>query len=96
MAKYVLVNVYDGYNNQAGVFTGATFPQNSVQQNLTGKLAAEAFRDKPSKNWNYRLYSYDPLGRITEQSAGQRVLTYNYDNLGNIKKININNNFNML
>jgi len=62
MAKYVLVNVYDDFNNRGGAFSGMTFPQNFVQGNLTGKLAAEAFRDKPLKNWNYKLYSYDPLG----------------------------------
>jgi hypothetical protein len=64
--KFVLFNIYDTYTPE-GVFTDFEYPQDFVQENLKGRLAAEAYRDKTGDGWNYKLHSYDHLGKIKEQ-----------------------------
>lgn len=81
------VNMYDSYN-PIGVFSTMSFPYSSSLGNLNGRLVGTAFRDKPGDPWNYKLYSYDYLGRIkydfVKLPNGQwKQIVHLYDNSGN-------------
>ena len=96
--NFVLVNMYDKYL-RTGVF--ANLPQAFADSliNLKGKLVATAFRDKTSNSWSYKLYSYDHLGRVRDEYVffqsirAYKKIANEYDNLGNLTKQNVNNQF---
>lgn len=62
----VVVNQYDSFV-QSGVFVDQDLPQTFAFENPKGRLTASVYRDKPGQTWNYKLYSYDHLGRIKDQ-----------------------------
>ncbi len=81
------VNMYDSYN-PTGVFSNMAFPYPGSLGNLNGRLVGTAYRDKPTDNWNYKLYSYDALGRVFfeyhKMPNGQwKKISHYYDNSGN-------------
>lgn len=64
----VQANQYDTFES-TGVFDEANLPQNYTMENLKGRLAASAYRDKPGLNqkWNFKLNSYDYCGQVKNQ-----------------------------
>ncbi|MEW6196810.1 MAG: RHS repeat domain-containing protein [Bacteroidota bacterium] len=62
----VAVNQYDSFV-QSGVFVNSNLPQSFTYENPKGRLTASAYRDIPGQEWDYKLYSYDHLGRIKDQ-----------------------------
>lgn len=64
--NFVVVNQYDSFV-QSGVFVDQDLQQSFAFENPKGRLTASAYRDKPGQTWNYKLYSYDHLGRIKDQ-----------------------------
>jgi len=62
----VLVNMYDSIT-KTGVFSNLKFPHTSKLRNQLGRLAATAFRDKPTDPWKFKIYSYDHLGRVEKE-----------------------------
>ena len=90
--------MYDKYI-KTGAFSGMSDPITGIgDMNLKGKLVATAFRDKIGDSWNYKVYGYDPLGRVTFYAIklankNWKKLYYTYDNLGNVTKLNLNDEF---
>ncbi len=92
-SKLVVVNAYDGIKTD-GVFSNATF-LGVHKNNLKGKLALTAFRDKPGQPWSYKYYSYDERGNIESyyisyQGGTKYLVEYEYDKLGNVLKETVN------
>lgn len=84
--NWLVVNLYDKTNQTTSPFNG--IPGYS-RNNLKGRLSQTAFRDKTSDNWNYKLYSYDPSGRVSfywiKPSNGSYMKIENYYNIaGNL------------
>lgn len=97
--NFVLVNMYDKYI-RTGVFTYLPQAFADSLTNPKGKLVATAFRDKTSPTtWSYKVYSYDHLGRVKDEyvffqsTSAYKKITNEYDNLGNLIKQNIDNQF---
>ncbi len=99
-ANFVVVNMYDKYN-KTGVFLNMPNPHLESfikSKNLKGKLVATAFRDKPGQSWSYKVYTYDYLGRVDYYwvkmaNKNWKVVINEYDNLGNVIKQSVNNEF---
>jgi YD repeat-containing protein len=62
VANQTVINAYDTFPT-TGVFAGLNY-QPDKHNNLIGRLAATAYRDKPGDPWKYKFYSYDALGRV--------------------------------
>lgn len=98
--NFVVVNMYDKYF-KTGVFTSMPNPHLTSfisDKNLKGKLVATAFRDKPGDQWNFKVYTYDYLGRVHYYwvkmgSENWKVIINEYDNIGNLAKQVVNNEF---
>ncbi len=95
--KFLTVNMYDTYT-RSGVF--ASLPYKGAteieEMNLKGRLTATAFRDEPGGAWSYKIYSYDPLGRVNKYmvkmtSQDWKTIENKYDHIGNLVWQNINN-----
>lgn len=92
--KFLIYNVYDDYMLN-GVFENISDPGDFLPKNRKGKLVATAFRDKLNDNWNYKVYSYDELGRvkyfwIKYGSNGWKDIQNDYDHTGNLVKQSLN------
>ncbi|MBE0539125.1 MAG: hypothetical protein IH620_05385 [Ignavibacterium sp.] len=97
--NFVIVNMYDNYV-RTGVFDNLYSFAAGTLQNLKGRLVATAFRDKTSSTaWSFKVYSYDHLGRVKDEyvffqsTSAYKKITNEYDNLGNLIKQNVDNQF---
>ena len=63
--------MYDRYDSTFSVFSQIKQPSpNFVDSlnskgNLKGRLAATAFRNTITDNWNFKVYKYDPRGQVS-------------------------------
>ena len=94
-AKFLIVNMYDKFTS-SGVFQQLSPSLFGTLGYIKGKLVATAFRTKTTDPWSYKIYSYDPLGRVISFWVSNRSnnkfkkITNTYDNLGNVISQNIN------
>jgi RHS repeat-associated protein len=87
-------NMYDKYY-KTGAFVNMPDPAWTIvinRGNIKGRLVATAFRDTITDPWSYKVYSYDPLGRVTTfwvyTNNSWRTITNEYDHWGNLVKQN--------
>ncbi|MBM4176315.1 MAG: RHS repeat protein, partial [Ignavibacteria bacterium] len=98
--NYLTVRMYDKYQ-KTGVFAAMPDPINpdSIKSgNIKGRLTAIAFRDKVNESWNYKVFTYNHLGRVKNlwvkfgSNPWKRIIN-EYDHQGNLVKQTIENDF---
>jgi YD repeat-containing protein len=99
--KFLEVNYYDSNQNLFTGFANFILPTdfNALFANANNKLVGTAYRDNLTDQWNYKLYSYDYLGRVaymwtkdSKLNLWKRIHNY-YDYLDNLVKQDINGEF---
>jgi len=90
-SNMLTINMYDEFST-SGIFPNVSFSYSSQMQNLKGRLAGTAFRDAVGDSWNYKFYSYDPLGRVDKfwikesNMNNWMCITNDYNHIGNLIK----------